>query len=64
MSKKEVKVWGGLGEKKSNRNTQWYLQDRIYDSNCLCPALTNYKANYWIIIYDEKDPKGETDDGE
>ena len=23
MSKKEVKVWGGLGEKKSNKNLQF-----------------------------------------
>lgn len=61
MSK--VKLWGGIGEKKSKRTNQWSLQDRIYDSNHLCPALTYYKANYWIIIYEE-DPKGETDDGE
>lgn len=25
------KVIGGLGEKKSNSGTQWYLQDRVYE---------------------------------
>ena len=57
MPKKEVKVWGGIGEKKSKRTNQWAIQDRIYDSNGLCPSLTNYKANYWIIVYKEKDSK-------
>lgn len=54
MPKKEVKVWGGIGEKKSKRTNQWAIQDRIYDSNGLCPSLTNYKSNYWIIVYKEK----------
>lgn len=51
MKKREVKVWGGLGEKKSNNGTQWYQQDRIYDTNGLCPALSTYKADYWIVEY-------------
>lgn len=54
MPKKDVEVWGGLGEKKSNSGTQWYIQDRIYDSEGLCPALTGFKADYWIIIKGEK----------
>ena len=57
MPKKEIKVWGGIGEKKAKRTNQWAIQDRIYDSNYLCPTLTNYKANYWIIVYKEKDSK-------
>ena len=52
MSRK-VKVWGGLGEKKSNKGTQWYIQDRIYDSNGLCPALTSYKSDYMVAIKNE-----------
>lgn len=52
-NKRDVNVWGGIGEKKSNNNTQWYLQDRIYDSNGISPALTNYKSDYWIIIFNE-----------
>ena len=54
MPKTEVKVWGGIGEKKAKRTNQWAIQDRIYDSNGLCPSLTNFKANYWIIVYKEK----------
>ena len=50
-NKREVRVWGGFGEKKSNRGTQWYIQDRIYDSNGISPALTSFKADYWIIIH-------------
>lgn len=53
MPKKEIKVWGGIGEKKAKRTNQWAIQDRIYDSNFLCPTLTNFKANYWIIIYNK-----------
>ena len=49
----KVKVWGGLGEKKSNGGTQWYIQDRIFDSEGLCPALTSYKSDYWIVIKKE-----------
>lgn len=46
----DVKVWGGFGEKKSNKGRQWYIQDRVYDSDYLCPALTTFKSNYWIVI--------------
>lgn len=54
----KVKVWGGLGEKKSNNNTQYYFQDRIYDSCGISPALTEYKSDYWIVIKD-CDKKGD-----
>ena len=51
-----MKVWGGFGEKKSNNGTQFYYQDRIYDTNGLCPALTNWKSDYWIVVFKkEKD---------
>ena len=52
-----LKYGGGLGEKKSNNNTQWHIQDRIYDSRRLCPALTSFKADYLIIIFEEEDEK-------
>ena len=52
--KEEVIVWGGFGDKKSNSGRQWYIQDRIYDSNGLCPALTAFKSDYWIIIYEDE----------
>ena len=51
----KVKVWGGIGEKKAKRTNQWAIQDRIYDSNFLCPALTNFKSDYWVIIFAEKE---------
>ena len=53
MSEREVIVWGGIGEKNSNNGTQFYIQNRIYDSNGVSPALTQFKSNYWIIIFDE-----------
>ena len=45
---------GGIGEKKSNGGTQWYLQRRIYDSNGICPALTKYKSDYLVVIFDDE----------
>lgn len=45
-----VKLWGGFGEKKGNNGRQWYLQDRIFDSDGLCPSLTVFKSDYWIMI--------------
>lgn len=46
----KVKVWGGIGEKKAIRTNQWSIQDRIFDVDGLCPALTAYKSDYWVII--------------
>ena len=37
----EVKVIGGMGEKKSNSGTQYYQQDRIYDTEQISPALNS-----------------------
>ena len=48
-----MRVWGGIGEKNSNNRTQWYLQNRIFDSNGISPALTVHKSDYWIIIWSE-----------
>lgn len=56
MSRK-VKVWGGIGEKNSNKGTQWYLQNRIYDSDGLCPALTTYKSDYWVVVYEQEEKR-------
>lgn len=54
-----MKVWGGIGEKKSNKGTQWYLQDRIFDSNGLCPALTTLANGYWIIIFESDEDEND-----
>lgn len=42
----DVKVLGGLGEKKSNSGTQWYLQDRIYDCNIATSIATCFNPYY------------------
>lgn len=34
------KVIGGIGEKKSNKGTQWYQQDRIYDDKVAISVTT------------------------
>lgn len=57
MMANKVKVWGGIGEKKAKRTNQWSIQDRIYDSNFLCPALTNFCSDYWVIIYEAQEEK-------
>lgn len=54
MTKRDVTVWGGFGEKNSNNGTQWYLQNRIFDSNGLSPALSTFVLGYWIVIYDRE----------
>ena len=52
---KDVQVWGGIGEKKSNGGTQWYIQDRIYDSTSMCPLLNTYSKGYWIVFFNKEE---------
>ena len=47
----EIVLWGGVGERKSNKGTQWYLRDRVYDVNGISPSLS--ATPFWIIIKDE-----------
>lgn len=42
------KVIGGIGEKKSNNNTQWYQQDRVYDDNVAITITTELNPFYKI----------------
>ena len=42
-----VKLLGGIGEKKSNGGTEWYQQDRIYDSDCIAAAITTHFLPYY-----------------
>lgn len=44
--KDEVKVIGGLGEKKSNGGTQFYEQDRIYDNKIATAIPTSFQPYY------------------
>lgn len=55
MKPRDVIVWGGIGEKLSNKGTQWYLQNRIFDSDGISPALSTFKSDYWIVIFDDKE---------
>lgn len=44
------KVVGGIGEKKSNGGTQFYLQDRIYDGEIATTTTTHeqFQPNYQV----------------
>ena len=44
----EPQVIGGIGEKKSNGGTQWYLQDRIYDNNIATSIATAFNPYYKV----------------
>ena len=39
-------VIGGVGEKKSNNGTQYYLQDRIYDGDVAVSVTTSFNPYY------------------
>lgn len=43
----KVILWGGIGEKKSNKGTQFYIQDRVYDSN----GIACIKCIFSILDY-------------
>ena len=59
----EAKVVGGLGEMKSNKNTQFYQQDRVYSSDgmamCLPSSLTGGSYNYLMDEAETITTKGE-----
>ena len=40
------KVLGGIGEKRSNNNTQWFQQDRIYDDKVSISITTDRNPYY------------------
>lgn len=44
--KNEPLLIGGIGEKKSNNNTQWYQQDRIYDNEIAISITTAFNPYY------------------
>ena len=47
MNKNEqVRVIGGIGEKKSNGGTQFYEQNRIYDNNIATAVATSFHPYY------------------
>ena len=46
----EPKVIAGIGDKKSNKGTQWYEQDRIYESKIATAVATSGHPNYAVPI--------------
>lgn len=56
---KEPEVIGGVGEKKSNNDTQWYLQNRVYDGDVAITTTTTcnpyYKTDLRIRKLTEKE---------
>lgn len=42
-------VVGGIGEKKSNGGTQWYQQDRVYDSEKVAISVTTSFNPYYDV---------------
>ena len=50
----DVEVLGGMGEKTSNGNTQFFQQDRIYNDEKLCPALNSSGDNLVPKIVDSR----------
>ena len=47
MERKEIKLLGGVGEKKSNGGTQYYEQDRIYSADHLAISLVTNTNPYY-----------------
>ncbi len=53
----QSRVIGGIGEKKSNNNTQYYLQNRIYEDNIAVSVTTSFNPyrkltpkEYWRLM--------------
>ena len=47
-------MWGGVGEMKSNNNTQFYQQNRIYDSDHIALCISAHEEfNPWYLVYEE-----------
>lgn len=57
-------VVGGLGEMKSNGGSQYYQQDRIYDSNHLALALpANLPGGSYRYLVEVKENENENTQG-
>lgn len=46
MNNIKPKVLGGIGKKRSNKNTQWYMQDRVYDNKIAISITTSFNPFY------------------
>lgn len=50
----KVILWGGVGEKNSNNNSQWYQQNRIYDADGIALCLSSAFAPWYVIKNEHK----------
>ena len=50
LNNKKPQVIGGLGEKKSNGGTQYYLQDRIYDGEIATTTTTHEQFQPYYAV--------------
>lgn len=58
----EPKLVGGLGEKVSNGGTQYYNQDRVYDSDGVAVAVaTSFQPNYLVVAMRGRNPNNPSD---
>lgn len=48
----ELVLISGIGEKKSNSNTQWFLQNRIYKCE-VCITVTTCCMPYFLVEENE-----------
>lgn len=46
--REQPRVLGGIGEKKSNKGSQWYQQDRFYDDNLAISVTTRLNPYYAV----------------
>ena len=58
-SNETPKVLGGFGDKKSNGGTQWYAQDRVYDSQhiAMCLLANIPGGSYRYLVHENKNRK-------
>lgn len=56
----EPKLVGGLGEKVSNGGTQYYNQERVYDSDGVAVA-TSFQPNYLVVAMRGRNPNNPSD---
>ena len=49
----KVILYGGIGDKNSNNNTQWYQQNRIYDADGIALCISSAFNPWYKVIENE-----------
>lgn len=56
MKTNDLILVGGVNEMKSNNNTQFYQQDRIYDAEGIALCLSaNPQFNPWYLVREKEE---------